>query len=101
MSAGGSVPRGRTRGARRRALLPGDGPLARVSPVLAFAVVVAVFAAGVIVGGVVGALLLGVLALGVAGLLAATWPRLVPAERLGRVLVLAVLVGLAITLALR
>ncbi|MDD7939736.1 hypothetical protein PHK61_15025 [Actinomycetospora lutea] len=86
---------------RRGRAVPGDGPLARVPAVAVFAVVVIVFAAGVIIGGPVGAVLLGLLALGVAGLLAATWPRLGPRERVVRVLVLVVLVAIALGLALR
>ena len=85
----------------RRPLLPGSGPLARVSPVLAFAAVVAVFAVAVVLGGPVGALLLALLAVGVAVLLATTWARLSPPERLARVLVLAVLVAVAVGVALR
>jgi hypothetical protein len=69
--------------------------------VVAFGVVVVVFAAGVIVGGMIGAVLLGLLALGVAALLAATWPRLSPAQRVVRVLVLAVLVAIAVGLVAR
>jgi hypothetical protein len=86
---------------RRGRMIAGDGPLARVPVPAVFAVVVIVFAAGVLVGGVVGAVLLGLLALGVAGLLAATWPVLGPGERAVRVLVLAVLVAIAIGLVLR
>lgn len=82
-------------------MVPGDGPLARVPVPAVFAVVVIVFAAGVIVGGLLGAVLLGVLALAVAALLAATWPRLTPAERVVRVLVLAILVAIAVGLVVR
>ena len=85
----------------RRPMLPGSGPLARVSPLLAFALVAAVFAVAVLVGGPVGALLLGLLAVGVAVLLATTWQRLSPPERLARTLILAVLVAVAIGVALR
>lgn len=85
----------------RRPLLPGSGPLARVSPVLAFLVVAAVFAVAVVAGGLVGALLLALLAAGVAVLLATTWARLSPPERLARTLVLAVLVAVAVGVALR
>lgn len=100
MSAGTAdgAPRGRTRAGRRAAMVPGDGPLARVPAVVAFAVVTAVFAAGVLIGGLVGTVLLGLLAAGVAVLLAVTWPRLSPAERVGRLLVLGVLVAVAIGL---
>lgn len=86
---------------RRGRAVPGDGPLSRVPAVAVFAVVVVVFAAGVLVGGAIGAVLLGLLALGVAGLLAATWPRLGPGERAVRLLVLVVLVALAVGLVLR
>jgi predicted neutral ceramidase superfamily lipid hydrolase len=81
-------------------LLSGNGPLARVPPLAAFVVVAAVFAAGVIVGGPLGALLLGLLAVGVAVLLAATWPTLVPGQRVGRVLILVVVVAVAISVLL-
>ena len=92
----------RTPFARRRGpMVPGEGPLARVPPVLVFVAVVVVFTAAVILGGVVGALLLGLLALGVAGLLAATWPRLTPSARAVRVLVLVVLVAIAVGLVFR
>jgi predicted neutral ceramidase superfamily lipid hydrolase len=93
--------RGRPFAARRGRLLPGEGPLSRVPPVVAFAVVAALFAAGVLLGGVAGTVLLGLLAVGVAVLLATTWPRLSTPERLGRVLVLAVLVAVTIATALR
>lgn len=86
---------------RRGRLLPGDGPLARVPAVAVFLVVVVVFAVGVVVGGTVGALLLGLLALGVAALLAVTWARLSPAERVVRVLCLAALAAIAVGLATR
>jgi energy-coupling factor transporter transmembrane protein EcfT len=78
-------------------LLPGDGPLARVTPLAAFLVVAAVFVIGVVVRGLTGALLLGLLATGVAVLLAATWRALSPSQRFGRVLVLGVLVAIAIS----
>jgi hypothetical protein len=93
--------RPRTPFARRRGpLVPGEGPLARVPPVAVFLAVVVVFAAAVILGGVVGAVLLALLAVGVAGLLSATWPRLTPAARAVRVLVLVVLVAIAVGLVL-
>ncbi|MGH3875932.1 MAG: DUF6703 family protein [Actinophytocola sp.] len=81
----------------RAQLLAGDGPLARVPPLVAFLAVAAIFAVGVLVGGGTGALLLGLLAAGVAVLLAATWPVLAPGQRVGRVLVLFVLVAVAIS----
>jgi hypothetical protein len=85
----------------RRPLLPGSGPLAGTPPVLVFLVVAVVFAAAVIVGGLVGALLLVLLAVGVAVLLATTWARLSPPERVARAFILAVLVAVAIGVALR
>ncbi len=81
-------------------LLSGNGPLARVTPIVAFLVVATVFAVGVIVGGGTGALLLGLLAVGVAVLLAATWHVLTPNQRAGRVLVLVVLAAVAISVLL-
>jgi predicted neutral ceramidase superfamily lipid hydrolase len=92
---------GRGRGNMRRPLLPGTGPLAGVSPVLVFLVVVVVFAAGVLLGGFVGALLLAVLTVGVAVLLATTWGRLSPPERVARSLILVVLVLVTVGVALR
>jgi len=84
----------------RAPLLSGNGPLARVTPLVAFLVVAAVFAVGVIMGGGTGALLLGALAVGVAVLLAATWRALSPGQRTGRVLVLVVLAAVAISVLL-
>ncbi|HEY7598143.1 MAG TPA: DUF6703 family protein [Actinophytocola sp.] len=84
----------------RAPLLSGNGPLARVTPIVAFLVVAAVFAVGVIVGGALGALLLGILAVGVAVLIAATWHVLSPGQRAGRVLVLAILVAVAVSVLL-
>lgn len=86
----------RRRGGPPRSLLPGDGPLARVHPLLAFLVVLAIFVLGIWLGGVAGALVLGVLAAAVAGLLAATWSRLSAAERAVRVLVLLTVVAIAL-----
>ena len=82
----------------RRQLVPGDGPLARIPPLVVFLVVAAVFAAGVLVGGAVGAALLAALAVLVAALLAVAWPRLAPAERGLRLVVLLVLVAIAVSL---
>jgi hypothetical protein len=90
----------REKGSMRARLLPGDGPLAKVSPLLAFVAVASVFVVGVVVKGPLGALLLGLLAAGVAVLLAATWRVLPPAQRLLRVLVLAVLVVIAVSVVL-
>ncbi|TDP96244.1 DUF6703 family protein [Labedaea rhizosphaerae] len=89
------------RPSRKGQLLPGDGLLARVPPVAAFLIVVAVFAGGVLIGGAIGALVLGVLALALAGLLASTWGALHTSQRAGRVAVLLILVVIAITLAVR
>jgi uncharacterized protein DUF6703 len=90
----------RGRRSLRAPLLAGKGPLARVSPLVAFLVVAAVFALGVIIGGGTGAALLGLLAAGVAVLLAVTWPVLDSGQRAGRVLVLAILVAVAISVLL-
>lgn len=89
------------RGDLRRPLLPGAGPLAGVPPVLVFAVVALVFAAGVLLGGFVGALLLALLAAGVATLLATTWNRMSRPERVARSAILVVLVLVTIGVALR
>jgi hypothetical protein len=81
----------------RTPLISGDGPLAAVPPVAAFAVVIALFTVAVVVRGVLGAVLLGLLALGVGVLLAATWHAHSPAARAGRVVLLAVLVAVAVS----
>ncbi|SDH91473.1 hypothetical protein SAMN05192558_103336 [Actinokineospora alba] len=81
----------------RAPLIAGQGPLAKVPPLLAFLVVIGLFTAGVLVRGVLGAALLGLLAAGVAVLLAATWQALSPGHRLGRVLVLVLLVAVALS----
>ncbi|HSK58992.1 MAG TPA: DUF6703 family protein [Actinomycetospora sp.] len=95
--SGRGTGRARPPFARRRGrMLPGEGPLARVPAVVAFAAVVVVFAGAVVLGGMVGAVLLGLLALGVAALLAATWPRLSTGERVVRVACLVVLVAIAV-----
>lgn len=91
---------GSFRGGFRRRLVPGSGPFAAVPPLAAFLVVAAVFAAGVVVGGPVGAALLAGIAVLVGLLLAATWARLSPPERVLRLLVLLVVVAVA-TLQLR
>jgi hypothetical protein len=82
----------------RAQLVPGDGPLAHVPPVVAFAVVIVVFVAAVWLRGAVGAILLGLLDVGVIALLAATWRMLRPADRALRVLVVAILAAVAISL---
>ena len=79
----------------RAKLVEGNGPLSRIPPVAVFLLVAAVFVVGILVGGAVGALLMGLLAAGIAVLLAVTWQALSPAERAGRVFILAVLVAVA------
>lgn len=81
-------------------LLSGNGPLARVPAVAVFLVVAVVFAVGVVVRGVPGALLLGLLTVGVGMLLATTWQPLTPGQRAGRLLVLAVLIAVGISVLL-
>ncbi|HEU5474397.1 MAG TPA: DUF6703 family protein [Actinophytocola sp.] len=88
----------RDRRSSRTKLLAGDGPLTRVPPVAAFLVVTALFVVAVVVRGALGAVLLGMLALGVGGLLAATWGVLAPAQRAARVLILAVLVAVTVSM---
>lgn len=83
----------------RRQLVPGDGPLARVSPVVAFLAVAALFAAGVLIGGLVGGLLLGLLVALLAGLLAVSWSQLSPGARALRLLVIAVLAVITVSVA--
>jgi hypothetical protein len=74
--------------------------LAKVPPVAAFLVVIALFATAIVVRGGIGAALLGVLAIGVGVLLAATWPALSSSARAGRVVVLAVLLAVAVSMLL-
>jgi hypothetical protein len=76
----------------KRTLIPGSGPLARVPAPVVFLLVLALFGLGVWLKGAVGALLLAVLALGVAVMLAVTWPLLTPGARGLRMVVLALLV---------
>lgn len=85
----------------KRPLLPGDGPFARVSPVVAFLLVLGLFITGVLVGGTVGAVLLGVLIIGAGALLAATWKVLSPAQRTLRVVVLLILLVITVELVLK
>lgn len=80
----------------RRQLVPGDGPLARVPPPLAFLAVLAVFVLSLWLGGVLGAGLLLVLAACVGVLLAVTWNGLTPPERAVRIVVLLVVVAIAL-----
>jgi energy-coupling factor transporter transmembrane protein EcfT len=81
-------------------LLAGNGPLARVPPVAAFVVVIAVFVVAIVVRGGLGAALLGLLALAVGVLLAATWRVLPAPARFGRVAVFAILVAVAVSMLL-
>ncbi|HEX6346711.1 hypothetical protein [Umezawaea sp.] len=81
----------------KRTLIPGGGPLAKVSGSLAFLLVIVLFAAGVLVRGVLGAALLGILLVGVLALLAATWKLLPPAGRVLRIVVVLVLVAVMIS----
>jgi energy-coupling factor transporter transmembrane protein EcfT len=90
----------RGRRSTKAKLVAGDGPLSRVPPLAVFLVVAAVFVVGVVVRGVPGALLLGALAAAVAVMLAVTWRALAPGQRLGRVLVLGVLIIIAVSVAL-
>jgi hypothetical protein len=82
----------------RAPMVAGNGPLAKVPPLVAFVGVLAVFAVAVWLRGVVGAVLLGVLGLGVLGMLAVTWQALKPADRVLRVVVVIVLAGVAVSL---
>jgi hypothetical protein len=90
----------RSRRSTRTPLLGGNGPLAKVPPVAAFVVVIAVFLAAVLVRGAVGAALLGVLAVGVGVLLAGTWHVLAPSARAGRLVMFGVLVAIAVSMLL-
>lgn len=81
-------------------LIEGDGPLSRVPPAAVFLVVATVFVVGVVVGGLVGVLLLGALAVAVGVLLAVTWSALAPAQRVGRLFILAVLAAVAVSVLL-
>ncbi|MQA11991.1 MAG: hypothetical protein GEU98_26330 [Pseudonocardiaceae bacterium] len=80
----------------RSPLVAGDGPLAKVPAPAAFLVVLALFVLGVLVGGAGGALLLGFLAMGLVVLLAGTWHLLSRSDRVLRVGLLAIVIGLAI-----
>lgn len=85
----------------KRPLLPGDGPLARVRPVVAFVLVLALFVTGVLVGGTLGAVLLGVLIVGAGVLLAATWKVLSPGQRTLRVVVVLILLIITVELVVK
>jgi hypothetical protein len=83
----------RARRSTKAKLIAGDGPLSRVPPL-------AVFVVGVVVRGVPGAVLLGALAAGIAVMLAATWRALAPTQRLGRGLILVLLIIIAVSVVL-
>ncbi|AOS65043.1 hypothetical protein [Actinoalloteichus hymeniacidonis] len=84
---------------RRARLIPGDGPLSRVPPALAFLVVIALFLLGVWLGGWVGVLLLGTLILLVMGLLLVTWRSLGTGDRTMRLVALLMLVAITTNVA--
>ena len=88
----------RPRRVSRQRLVPGDGPLSKIPPVAAFALVLGVFLIAVLVRGVIGGVLLCVLAAGVGALLAATWRILAPSARVGRLLIFGALVAVAISM---
>jgi energy-coupling factor transporter transmembrane protein EcfT len=96
--AGGQQPgRGRGRRDLKAPLVPGNGPLARVPAAAVFGLVLVLFVVGVVVRGPLGAGLLGALVLLVLGLLGATWRTLSTADRVGRVVVLAILVAVLVS----
>ncbi|GAA2844508.1 DUF6703 family protein [Crossiella cryophila] len=76
----------------------GAGPRKSLPPPVAFLVVAAVFAAGVITGGVIGAVLLAALGLFVLAMVVSTWSRLRTPDRVLRIVVLAILVGVIVSL---
>jgi energy-coupling factor transporter transmembrane protein EcfT len=82
----------------RQQLIAGDGPLAKVPPVAAFALVIGLFLVAVLVRGVLGGVLLGLLALAVAALLATSWRVLAPPARIGRLLILGALIAIAVAM---
>jgi hypothetical protein len=88
----------RDRRTSRIPLLAGDGPLAKVPPVAAFALVIGLFLVAVVVRGILGAVLLALLAAGVGALLVTTWPVLTPPARTGRLLILGSLVAIAVSM---
>ena len=88
----------RSRRVSRQRLIPGDGPLSKVPPVAAFALVLGVFLVGVLVRGVLGGVLLCVLAAALATLLATTWRILGPTARAGRLIILVALIAIAISM---
>lgn len=93
-----AMPPSRLSRSRRAKLIPGNGPLAKVPPAAVFGLVLLLFLLGVLLRGPIGVVLVGVLGVGLLALLAATWRVLRPADRLLRVVVLLVLVGVEISL---
>ena len=67
--------------------------LARVNPTTAFIVALAVMLAGLFLPGIIGAALLFLLGAGLAALTFTTWPVQVPATRVVRVVLLALLLA--------
>lgn len=88
----------RTRRDSRAQLVAGNGPLAKVTPVAAFVVILAVFGLAIWLRGGTGAVLLGALDLAVIGLLVGTWTALRPADRVLRLVVIVILAAVAISL---
>jgi uncharacterized membrane protein len=88
----------RGRRATRERLIPGAGPLSKVPPVAAFALVLGLFLVAVLVRGVLGGVLLCVLGAGIATLLATTWRILPNAARVGRLIIFGALVAIAISM---
>lgn len=86
----------RARGQLKSPLVAGEGPLSKVPAPAAFLVVLAVFTLGVVVGGIGGALLLGFLAFGMLVMLAGCWEVLSRSDRVLRIGVLALVVGIAV-----
>lgn len=70
--------------------------LARVNPTTAFVVALAVMLAGLFLPGIIGGALLLLLAAALAALTLTTWPVQVPATRVVRVVLLALLFAAAV-----
>ncbi|ASO22092.1 Flp pilus assembly protein TadB [Actinoalloteichus hoggarensis] len=85
------------RGDRRRRLTPGEGPLSRVPPPVAFLVVIGLFLLGAWLGGWIGVTLLATLIVLVLALLLATWQTLTPGERALRMITLLMLIVITAT----
>jgi hypothetical protein len=74
--------------------------LSRVSPTVAFIAALVVLLAGFFLPGIIGAALLFLLAAGLAALTFTTWPVQAPPTRVVRIVLLALLVGVAVAKAL-